>query len=154
MREVKTSAKGGKREMYDTGKCREVNEWRRWCMKGDESANPPHPNNAPVPGNPLWPSQSTAFADHSYTHTHIYSSEVRASIAPLHALFEIQLQTMSSHHMLSRGFERKSTCMLCIHLREACVCHPPYRGTSEGTDRCSMRLSTSLGWWSREIKGL
>lgn len=43
---------------------------------------------------------------------------------------------------------------------EACVCQSPYRGTSEGTDRCSVPpcpppppSPRPLGWWSWEIKG-
>lgn len=124
----------------------------RWCMTGDKSASTPA-----TPPRPIQ-TMSLASVTHSGPHSphHLLTTAIHTAVSPNQhttatcnapARFEILLQTMSSRHMLSRGLRGRGVMrgwekshLYARHLREACVCHPPYRGTSEGTDRCSMRL--------------
>lgn len=111
---------------------------RRWCRE-DESASkpttlPPPPlrqNNVPGLGDPLWPSQFTASADHSYTHTYTAVSPNQHTSNTWKA--PALLENPTSDHVLTpyvaRGFrgrweaERKATCTLCILGRPASVTH-------------------------------
>lgn len=102
-------------------------------MREDESASTPTTPPLPIKTmflasvTPLCPSQSTASADHSDTHTYTAVSTNQHTTPTCNAptLFEILLQTISSHHMSSRGLggderpQRKATCTLCILGRPA-----------------------------------
>lgn len=128
---------------------------------------PPHQNNVPGLGDPLWPSQSTASADHSYTHTHP-PQQVHTSTLPLHASLQQQRHCSQSSFRPrprticcqedfwggARRLEEKPLVRLCILGRAASVTRhteEPQRGR---TGAPSVRLSTSLGWWSWEITGV
>lgn len=147
-------------------------ERRRWCMKRrwickhtDMTTPPPHQNYVHGLSDPLWPSQSTASADNSYTHTYAAVSLNQHTTATRNAPVPNPTSdlVLLTPYVVKGGLgvggrreaERKATCTLCILGRPASVT----RHTEEPqrqADRCSMRLSTSLGWWwwSWEIKGV
>lgn len=121
------------------GKLREVDAaeevmQRRWICKqtNNSSSSPFFQNNVPGLGDPLWPSQFTASADHSYTH-HTYTAVSPNQHTSDTCNAPALLENPTSDHVLTpyvaRGFrgrwkaERKATCTLRILGRSASVTH-------------------------------
>lgn len=105
---------------------------------------------------PQWPPQAFTLPHICWPqlYTHPEQQAVTGTPPPLRRseyCIKILLQIMSSScHMLSSeggGAERKAICTLCILGKPGCHTEE----TQE--DRCSVCLSTSLGWRSWEIKG-
>lgn len=133
-------------------------------MRGDESASTP--TTPPLPIKTMFLASVTPSGPHSpqhllttaiHTHSAVSPNQHTTATCEAPAPLRIPLQSMSSHHMLSRGLvggsreaERKATCTLCISGRPASVT----RHTQEPERTQTGALSACLGWWSWEIKGV
>lgn len=106
---------------------------------------------------PQWPPLALpASADHSFTHRQSskhHSNMLHPSTAWNPAPDPVLTPYVVEGSEGSGGAERKATCALGILGRPASVTQHAEE-TLRQADRCSARLSTSLGWWSREIKGV
>lgn len=126
-----------------------------WCTRSKhiDNSSPRHQNNVPGLSGPLRASHSSTSADHSYTHTSRAASRNRHTTAT-ETLWVLYKNPTSDHVLLvpyvvkwGGGAQRKATCTLCSLGKSGCHTEE----TQE--DRCSVCLSTSLGWRSWEIKG-
>lgn len=124
-------------------------------MRGDESAStlttPPLPIKtmflaSVTPTGPHSPQHLLTTAIHTHT-----QQQVQTSTPRLHAIFQTStVPNPTSDHVLApyvvEGYRvgGEKSHLYALHLREACVCHPPYRRNLRGRQTGALCASLRL----------